>query len=342
MSIKQIFEEDGKIRCLKIKIISKHGDKLIVGDSSCLSILHAPNMIYQDMEVEKCYIIQKPLKKDEHSFVPNEKTKPINITTFNVPDKKQEFKKLKSILTNLTDTVDVKKDSKTNIKIFEDIIAKFPTSEVTSVTAKVINLSKDIQGSYGNYNIVKLKDVANKSIDMNLYKTQLKKDLEIGSILEFGFLKLTQFQRNGEIIHRLATTLRSTCKRSENVDLFENIPLGDLRIDGKVAAIDDIFSYLSCQKCWKKVDDNSGKCSCGNQGNPVNDFHCQFYIEKLNDTDIEVVHTFRRQTGISPNSLEIEKIQRELNDKFLMKTFTFEWNVDNESDTLKMVKIVEK
>ena len=63
MSTKQIFEEDSKIRCLKIKMISKHGDKFIVGDSSSLSILHAPNMSYQNGEVEKFYIIQKPLNK---------------------------------------------------------------------------------------------------------------------------------------------------------------------------------------------------------------------------------------------------------------------------------------
>ena len=342
MSLKQILEEDTKIRCVKIKIITKIGQNFIVGDSSAFSILLTPNLNYQNMEEGKCYIIQKPLRKDEYSFVPNEKTKPVKISTFNVPERKQECKKLKSIISNLEQTLDSKKDSNTTLKSFEHIIAQFPRPEVASLTAKVINISKDIRGTYGIYNIVKLKDVTNKSMDLNLYKTQLKKDLEIEAIIEFSHLKLTQFNRNGETINRLTTTPRSTCKKSENVDLFTDIPLGDFKIDGKVVAIDDIFPYHSCSKCWKKVDNDFNTCPCGNNDNPVKDFHCQFYIEKENDTDIEVIHTFRRQTGIFPHSLEVENIKNELDDRFLMKMFTFEWNVDNDRDTLRMVKIMEK
>ena len=68
------------------------------------------------MEEGKCYIIQKPLRKDEYSFVPNEKTKPVKISTFNVPERKQEYKKLRSIISNLEQTLDSKKDSNTTLK----------------------------------------------------------------------------------------------------------------------------------------------------------------------------------------------------------------------------------
>ena len=123
-------------------------------------------------------------------------------------------------------------------------------------------------------------------MDLNLYKTQLKKDLETEAIIEFSHLKLTQFNRNGETIYRLTTTSRSTCKKSKNVDLFEYIPLGDFKIDGKVVAIDNIFPYHSCSKCWKKVGNDINTSQCGNNDNPIKDFHCQFYIEKQNDNDI--------------------------------------------------------
>ena len=342
MSLKQIFEDDSNFRCLKIKIISKQGKYFIVGDTGALSILIAPNVNYEDMEREKCYIVQKPIKKDEHSFVPNEKTKPINIKAFQIQDRKQEYKKLTSILSNLIESSENKKNMTTNLLTFEVIKAQLPQAEVASVTAKVINISKDINGKFGNYNIVKLKDISSKTIDMNLYKTQIKKNLETGKIVEFRLVTLTKFVKDGQDIHRLATTSKTTCKTSENSDLFANVPLGDIKVYGRVVAIEDIFSYNSCSKCWKRVEDGAGICQCGHNENPVKDFHCNFYIEKQNDNEIEAVHTFRRLTNIFLDSLEIQKVQRELDDKFLMKTFTFEWNVDNDKDIFRMVKISEK
>ena len=50
--------------------------------------------------------------------------------------------------------------------------------------------------------------------------------------MEFGLLKLTKFVKDGQDIHRLATTSRTNCKTSENSDLFSSVPLGDVKIDG--------------------------------------------------------------------------------------------------------------
>ena len=125
------------------------------------------------MEEGKFYIIQKPIRKDEYSFVPNEKTKPVKISTFNVPERKQEYKKLRSIISNLEQTLDSKKDSNTTLKSFKDIVAQFPRPDVASLTSKVNNISKDVRGTYGIYNIVKLKDITNKSMISRLETLKL-------------------------------------------------------------------------------------------------------------------------------------------------------------------------
>ena len=53
------------------------------------------------MEEGQCYLIQKPLMKDKHGIIPNEKLRPVKIEPFNIPDRKQELKKLKSILSSV-------------------------------------------------------------------------------------------------------------------------------------------------------------------------------------------------------------------------------------------------
>ena len=104
--------------------------------------------------------------------------------------------------------------------------------------------------------------------------------------------------------------------------------------------IHDIFTYMSCLNCWKKVVEDTTSC-CGNTiENATNDFHCQFYIELTKDNFIEVVHTFRRQTGMTVQSLVHDDIQKLLDETFVEKTFIFEWNIaDGDDEQLRMIKI---
>ena len=72
----------------------------------------------------------------------------------------------------------------------------------------------------------------------------------------------------------------------------------------------------------------------------MHDFHCQLYIESTTDELIEVVHTFRRQTNLSVSTLDHDDIQTLLEDTFLLKIFTFEWNIlDGDEENLRMVSI---
>ena len=97
---------------------------------------------------------------------------------------------------------------------------------------------------------------------------------------------------------------------------------------------------MSCSKCWKKVTEEDTSCSCGNSsGNKIHDFHFQFYIE-LKDEFIEVVHTFRRTTDLSVQTLVHDEIQNLLEETFLLKIFIFEWNIiDGDDEKLRMIKI---
>ena len=58
--------------------------------------------------------------------------------------------------------------------------------------------------------------------------------------------------------------------------------ISDKRKKTKVVAVEDIYPYTSCSKCWKKTHEDDLICNCGNADNIyVNDFYAKFYIEKI-------------------------------------------------------------
>ena len=185
--------------------------------------------------------------------------------------------------------------------------------------------------------------VSGEKLDINLYKKEIRNKLERGIVVELKKLKITEYSKDGETFSRLSTTTRSTADKCNPIteNLFKKVPLGDEREEGTVVAINDIFPYLSCSKCWKKTDTDDTTCQCGNQDKiDVIDFHCQFYIQIKIDDEVKVVHTFRRTTMLIIASQE--DIQKVLEDKYLEKTFTFEWNINTEEDGLRMVMITDK
>ena len=55
---------------------------------------------------------------------------------------------------------------------------------------------------------------------------------------------------------------------------------------------------------------------------------------------VGVLTTFRRQTDLSVSTLNHDDIQTLLEDTFLQKIFTFEWNIlDGDEENLRMVSI---
>ena len=289
----------------------------------------------------KCYMILKPIKQDAHHFLGNEKLKPVKIADF--PLKEPKKADLKDLLSLIQTTSSINKELQANstaIVNFKDIIELAPKSEIKSIIVKVITISKTIEGSYGPYNIAKIKDVNGEKLDINLYKKEIRNKLERGNVIELKKLKITEYSKDGETFKRLTTTGRSTADKCNTITetLFKKVPLGDESEEGTVVAINDIFPYLSCSKCWKKTEVDDTACQCGNQEKiDVIDFHCQIYIQIKRNDEVKVVHTFRRTTELILATQE--EIQKALEDKYLDKTFTFEWNINTEEDELRMVMI---
>ena len=73
----------------------------------------------------------------------------------------------------------------------------------------------------------------------------------------------------------------------------------------------------------------------------IKDFHFQMYIETTQAEIVEVIHTFRRQTKLVVDTLIPEEIQLVLENTFLRKTFTFEWNVISDEEELRMINIAD-
>ena len=65
MSLKDLLNKESKINHLKVKILSNHEDKFIVGDSSMMAIFNASNKDQQKLTEGKCYMLLKPIKLDE-------------------------------------------------------------------------------------------------------------------------------------------------------------------------------------------------------------------------------------------------------------------------------------
>ena len=343
MPLKDLLQNDIKVNHIKIKVLGNHNDNLIVGDSSMIAICCAVNDGFKALIEGKCYMILKPAKQDSNYLIPNEKSKPVKIADFPLSVKRGEIQKLVILIqTNSSLKTTLQPGSTDNLKTFEDIAKLAPKSEIKTVTVKVITISKDIAGSYGNYNIGKFKDKLGEKMDINLYSKQIKNKLNRGDIVELRKLKLTAYSKEGETVKRLSTTARTSAHKChpQIETLFNNVHLGDEKEVGAVLAIHDIFSYLSCSKCWKKTSEDDNTCQCGNKENiHVIDFHCQFYVQIVKDDEVRIVHTFRRQTELKPDSQDPEDIQKLLDVKYLENNFTFEWNFDSDEDECRMVNI---
>ena len=345
MSLKDLFHSEVKLQCIKIKVLATENENLIVGDSSMLAICSCSNDAYRNMKEGQSYMILRPLKKDDNTFIPPEKLKPVKINNMTLKPSKIEINKLQALLksTSQSDTKSSPLNS-TKLITLQEILEQAAKSEIKSVTVKIISISKDIKGTYGIYNIAKLKDINKEKIDINLYNKQVRSKFRKGEVVELKRIKLTEFTKDGQAVKRLVTTTRSAVEKC-NVDtetLFKNVPLGDEQEEGKVIAVHDIFPYLSCSICWRKTHEEETTCQCENSENiHVNDFHCQFYIQIMKNEDIKVVHTFRRQTNLDLDTQDPDVIQKTLEDSYLNKVLTFEWNRSNndEEEELKMINI---
>lgn len=344
MSLQELLAGEKKLQNIKVKVLKNVGESTIVGDTSGLAICSATNKDFESMSEGQCYIILKPLKLDDNSFVPNEKFKPVKTANFVVKYDKSQLAHLHTLLKTKPETETPVEKDKVQAKLltFKDLKVMPPKTDIKSITVKIVSISKDIAGSYGRYNIGKVKDIDCQTMDMNIYNRKVRQDMQVGDIFELRNVVVTEYTKDDETIQRLATTSRSSGKKAppQLEDIFKNVPLGDRREKGEVVAVHEIFTYPSCSKCWKKTKEEDMICSCGNnQDIHVPDFHCQLYVQLAKNEDIEVIHTFRRQI-IDVNTLNQDEVQKAVESHLLKKTLTFEWNIIEEEDKLRMLSIL--
>ena len=344
MSLKDLLHDEKKVNNIKIKVLEIEGNHMVVGDQSSLGICSTHDANFKNLAKGNCYMILKPIKQDENTFVPNEKLKPIKVDAFSLSSKAKDVQKLVNLVrTKYPQEANVRSNVTDNLQTFQEILQVPSKSEIKTISVKVISISKDIAGIYGTYNIGKIKDKTAEKLDINLYNKQVRQNFKRGEIIELKNVKVTEYMKAGEKVQRFATTARSSAhKCSPEIErLFKNVPVGDEREQGIVLAINDIFSYLSCSKCWKKTNENDESCICGNTEDiKLIDFYCQFYILLAKNDNVKVVQTFRRQTCINPESDNHEALQKTLDDKFVNKSFTFEWNNNIDNEDSKMVEII--
>ena len=345
MSLKDLLIDEKKVNNLRIKVLEIQENHIIVGDKTGLAICSTHDSNLKNLAKGSCYMILKPIKQDENTFVPNEKLKPIKIGEISVKANSKEIQKLVNLIkTKLPEKTGAITKALDNLNTFQEVLEIAKNGEIKTLTVKVISISKDIAGKYGTYNIAKIKDKSAEKLDINLYNKQVSKNFKRGDIIELRNLKLTGYIKAGENIQRLATTGRSSAhKCSPQIEeIFKNVPLGDEREQGIVLAVNDIFPYLSCSKCWKKTNENDDSCICGNTEDiKILDFYCEFYILLTKNNDVKVVHTFRRQTGIFPESDNLETLQKTLDNKFVDKSFIFDWNNNIDNEESMMVEITK-
>ena len=77
MSLKDLLQNDVKVNHVKIKVLGIHSENIIVGDKSMIAICSAENSSYKELAEGKCYMILKPIKRDNINLIPNEKLKPL-------------------------------------------------------------------------------------------------------------------------------------------------------------------------------------------------------------------------------------------------------------------------
>ena len=215
MTLKEVLAGDTKIPKIKVKVIKKNGESAIVGDASGLAICCASNTAFTSMIEGQCYIILKPINIDANSFIPNEKFKPVKIDNFVIKPDKNQFSKLQTLLKSTSETKLTVEETKAPLKLptFNEIRELPPKTDIKSMIVMIVNISKDIMGNYGSYNIGKIKDIENEKMDINIYKKNLKQNMQVGDIIELKNIKVTDFTKDGQTIRRVATTSRTTVEK---------------------------------------------------------------------------------------------------------------------------------
>lgn len=336
-TIQQIKNENKEIieTMLDVKIHKKLSDTLyIVVDNTA----HIALSTSQELQESLTYKLLKP-KLIKSVLEANPKLKMLK-TKIKLKTKvldKTEMKAYEESLSLEEKNTSTTKDK--NINNFTKCEALSDESKTEMLTLLIVSKSKDIDGKYGKYNIVTAKDCNGEKNGITIYHDK-QKVVHAQKVLTFTTLKKTSFKPSDTAYHRLATVWNTRIfeAKQHELSVFQDVLLGDEKVEGLILGYEDFVIYESCIKCSSKlIDEFCKKCEKNVEGKKQNDFFVTLYAQEVtNEENIMDLFAFKKDLNLDVNSAqEFERMVDELTGK----RFVIEFNKPEGEGKFKLVKM---
>lgn len=336
-SIKQIRKENQEIieSTLDIKVYKKINENFyIVVDENAHALLESSQELLENI----VYKLLKP-KFVNSILYANPKLKILK-TKLKLEGKsltKNEVKQYEETVTSFAPKQDIKQ--KKNLNNFSKCEALNENDKIDMLTVLIISKSRDIEGKFGNYNIVTAKDCEGKKNSLNIYHDKAK-IVQPQKLLTFTTLKKTPYKPDDVEFHRLATIWNTRifeAKETEKIE-FKDILMGDEKCTVVVLGFDDMNVYESCQQCYSKLlEEFCKKCQKHVEGKKTNDFYVTLYAQDVQN-EAKIIDLFAFKKDLQIMNGETEDFDKKL-EEISGQTFTIEYNKPEGNEKCKLVKL---
>ena len=323
---------------ITVKIAKKlDNEHYIIADQSSYALLDlTANPAYSSLiDLDKTYKLMK-CNKNQDTIIPSS-FKPIKskkeITT------NENTEKILQIEQKLKKTSGNKSMDKTDLKHIEENTKN--NTYISNLKVIIASVSRPIDTNRGTYKIATIVDANNNKANLNLYDQHIH-DIEVGQIYNMNKIKKISIETEGEQKMRLCANKFSILieiTEPAETDLFEEVILGDNKVNGTIEAIIDLKFYESCTKHLFKLDTEGNCPACADQViNTKQDFTGKLYITTDND-ELEI-QFFKRQMGHIIKETDDEEETTAKLDSMIDKTFSIQYKKTNEEQNI-LVKIKE-
>ena len=338
-TIKQIKKDNPEIieTTLDIKVYQKINDNFYIIIDETGHVLLETNQV---LELNIVYKLMKPNFSNK-ALQTNPKLKMLK-----TKGKLEGAKLTKSEIKQYEETVSAlvpKQDNKQKKQLnnFTKCEALNENDQIEMLTVLIVSKSRDIEGKYGNYQIVTAKDSEGKKNSLNIYHDK-SKIVQAQKILTFTALKRTSYKSNDGDFHRLATKWNTRIFEAKEPEKneFIDVLIGDEKCTVLILGYADLNVYESCQKCCSKLSEEyCKKCQKNVAGNKRNDFYVTLYGQDIKSEEkIMDLFAFKKDLQIeSEENADFEKTLEELTGK----TVLIEYNHPEGDEKFKLVKIYE-
>ena len=335
-TLTNLLDSKQKTGTVTVKIMQKaDNDLYIVADHSSYAILDlTKNPSYNNsIDLHKTYKFMKCTI--EHDRIIPSSFKPIKCKTeiiIQVDNNK---------ILEITQKLEKQSPRKAAPKVNLDHIKENTKNNtyISNLTVMVATVSRPIETQRGIYKIATVIDSSNNRADLNLYDKHIDQ-VDAGKIYTINKIKKITLQNGGESKMRLCAnkfSIMIEVTDQKEIDAFDDVIIGDEKVNGKIEAIVDLSFYESCKIHLYKIDSDGNCPACTEKTVQIrNDFTGKMYITTGND-ELEIQFFKRQMVQIIGETDDIEKISDALND-MVDKEFTLEYKKNNEEQNI-LIKI---